>query len=178
MWSAPITVTPPTGEVVTLEQAKTYLRVDGTALDDQITQFIKAAIATVEVTSSTRLLTQTVKLSADSFADLEVLPIGPVVTINEVQYLDTVGALQTLDPSSYEQFGAGLEVGIRPAINCTWPQIRPVVGAIRVTMTVGYGAAADVPADLWLAIVRLVRGMLDDEPADVSAELVNHRVWL
>jgi len=178
MWSAPVTTAPATGEPVDREEVKTYLRVDGTSMDDQIDRFLSAARVQVEKTTSTKLLEQTVRARADSFADLEQLPIGPVSAVTEIKYLDTAGAEQILDSGSYELFGDHLEVGLRPAIGMTWPQIRPVRAAIAVTMTVGYGDAAALPEDIWLAIARLVRGMLDDAPADVDDLLVNNRIWL
>ena len=178
MWSSPIVVTKPAGEPVELEDVKIFLRIDGNALDSQIAGFIRAARGQVEATTSTRLMTQTVKVAADSFADLELLPIGPVATVVSIKYLDQAGAEQTLDSVGYETFGAGLEVGIRPPLGGSWPVTRAAKAVVSVTATVGYGAAADVPDEILLAILQLVRGMVDDAPADIEDRLLNYRIWL
>ena len=177
-WSSPIVVTAATSEPVAATEVKTFLRIDGTALDSQIDAFIAAARDEIEQTTSTRLLTQTIKISADFFEDLACLPIGPVTSVTALKYVDVAGDEQTIDPAVYELFGAGLEAGIRLKVGQSWPAARAASGTIRATLVVGYGDADAVPPSLHLAMLRLVRGMLDDAPADVEAQLVNHRIWL
>lgn len=189
MWSAPVTITEPVSEPVTLAEAKEFVRVLANDFDVQLGGFITAARQQIEFETGTRLLPQVVELQADNWSDLALLSIGPVSEIVSIKYSDGDGAEQTLDPSGYELAGAGLWKAIRPAINATWPAARPVQGAIRVQMNVGYDP---LPKPVWLAVQlmvgdlfafreTLVTGTIATKlPLSMSVEncLVNHRIWL
>ncbi len=164
---------------MTLAAAKEYLVIEDDALDGTIEGFITAAAGKIEDTTSTRLVEQTVELLADSFSDLSLLPIGPVLEVAELTYLDPNGAEQPLENSDFELFGAGLERGIRPAFGQRWPSAAKCKGAVRVVVSVGYEA---LPMPLWLAILQMVGAMFAnrEEPGGVPVPidaLVNHRVW-
>ncbi len=120
------TVTPPAVEPLTLDQAKSHLRVDHTAEDDAITDAIAEARELVEQHTGRRLITQTVRLSLDRFPPFEEggfdwlggsfdgwdkwqskgapnLPINairlfpfPAQSVTSVKYLDSAGTLTTL----------------------------------------------------------------------------------
>jgi len=169
MWFPAQTTESPSGNVIELDEAKTYLRVDDDSQDEVISRAVASAVGHVEAYTATRLLTQTVELRAGTFDDLDHLPIGPIQSIVSIQYLDTLGATQTLDASQYELFGAGLERGIRPAINFRWPTVRRVSDAIMVTAIVGYGAPGDAPEPVMRAVFLLL-GDLYSNREDTIAE--------
>ena len=174
MWQSPVTVVAAEAEPVTVEQAKIYCRVDDDDLDDQIAGYIAAARARVESITGTRLVSQIVQLKASGFADLEALPIGPVLTIVELTYHDRDGIDVEIDPDLVELAGPDLGAGIRP-VEGGWPAD---AGAVSLTVAVGYGAPPAVPRELWLAQLKLIQGMLDGEDRDIMPLLVNHRIWL
>ncbi|MCZ4341522.1 head-tail connector protein [Sphingomonadaceae bacterium G21617-S1] len=155
MWYPAFTTGAPTGEVVDLESAKLFLRVDGDDEDSFIAGAIAAAIQHVESYTGTRLLEQTVELRAGAFADLNHLPIGPIRSISAITYLDFQGVAQTMAPERYSLCGAGLERGIRPAFAVTWPSTWRVADALTVTAIVGYGEA-EIPAPVKQAILLLL----------------------
>jgi uncharacterized phiE125 gp8 family phage protein len=178
MWSAPVVVTPPVAEPLALAAAKEFARVDGSAFDTEISSYIAGARDSIEAMTSTRLITQAVEVRADSFADLDRLPVGPVQAVSEIRYLDSAGAEQLLDQATYELVGSDLDCGIRPSVGANWPSAAVREGAIAVQLTVGYGDdAAALPGDLNLALLYTVRGLFDDKPVDVERWLVNRRIY-
>ena len=177
MISAPIIITPPTGDVVDLQAVKLFLRADGSALDDEIRTYMRAVVADIERMTATRLARQVVELRADSFDDLSHLSVGPVVSIVSIVYQDVEGASQTLADDNYELFGAALANGIRPKFGKAWPIARAVSGAVRVQLDIGYDADT-LPANLDLALKMAVRSKFDGTPYDLFAATINDRIWL
>jgi len=181
MWSPAITVAPPATLAVTRAQVKEFLRLDAgdTAFDNEVDAWIAGVIGEAEAITGTRLITQTVRLRADSFADLLALPIGPVQEIALVGYLDPGADAQIVPAERYELIGAGLATAIRPVPGAIWPPARPITGAIAVTAVVGYGDGQDaIPPDIRIALLRAIRGYFDDKPIDLAPLLGNHRIWL
>lgn len=181
MWLSAIVVEAPAATAVSRAQVKEFLRldVDDTAFDTEVDGWIAGVIDTAEAITGTRLVTQTVQLQADSFADLARLPIAPVQSIDSITYRDTAGVEQTLDADRYELFGAGLIFGVRAAAGSGWPVGWTGRGGVTVTATVGYGdAPTDIPPAITIALLRTIRGHFDDKYVDLPGMLVNHRIWL
>ncbi|EPR09876.1 hypothetical protein M527_07040 [Sphingobium indicum IP26] len=177
MLSAPIVITPPTADVIDLEEVKLFLRYDGTELDGEIADHVRAAVAEIERTTATRLADQVVEVRCDRFADLSHLQVGPVSAIVSIAYEDPGGVATTLAADAYELVGAGLEMGVRPAFGYSWPATRAAAGVIAVRLQVGYAADA-LPATLKLALKMLVRSKFDGTPFDLFEATVNDRIWL
>ena len=180
MWSEPITVSGPEATALPLATAKEFLRIDAddTGFDVEIGGWIAGVIDDLEAITGTRLISQTVELQADSFADFDRLPIGPVQEIQSIEYLDVDGVTQTLDEELYDFTGGRLSSRIVSLL--PWPAIaRRRPGAITVTATVGYGDTnGDIPPALTIAMLRAVRGYFDDAPIELAPLLNNHRIWL
>lgn len=182
MWAPPVTTTPPAVEPLLLDAVKEFVRIDAddTTFDSELNALIAAVRADAEAVTGTRLITQTVELRADCFADLLRLPIGPVQSIAAFTYLDSAGGAQALVAGTdFELFGAGLSQGLRPLFNGTWPAGALRASSIVVTAVVGYGdAGGDLPQDLYVALLRTVRGLYDDKPVEFERLAGNHRIWL
>lgn len=176
MLSAPIVIEPATGDIIDLAAMKLFLRIDGSALDDEIGMHVMAVVADIEQMTSTRLADQVVEIRADRFADLDHLSVGPVQDIVQLRYQDVSGVETNLAPDAYELFGAGLAMGIRPSQGNVWPSTRPVAGPIAVQLQVGYGDA--LPANISMAIKMAVRSRFDGTPFDLFGATVNDRLWL
>lgn len=155
MWMPAVTTVQPVREPVLAADAATYL----VAPDDAagVSAAAVAARSHVETVTGLRLITQTVRIKASSFADLERFQIAPIQSVVSITYCDgATGALQVLDPAVYELFGDGVEWGIRPAFNRRWPSTRAVDDAIVVTVIAGYGDdGSAVPAAVVRAILLL-----------------------
>lgn len=69
------------------------------------------------------------------------LPQPPVLAVSKIEYVDTTGATQTLDPALYlvdlysSQFR---EARITPAYGTVWPWTRTQMNAVTVTLSCGY----------------------------------------
>lgn len=175
MLSAPITVEPPTVDVMELAALKLFLRIDGDELDGEVQDYLNAVVADVERMTSTRLADQVVELQADRFADLDHLTIGQVNEVAQVRYQNSAGAETILSADAYELFGAGLEKGIRPSFGHSWPATRSGSGVIAVQLAVGYGE--NLPPSIALALKQAVRSRFDGTAFDLSAATVNDRIW-
>lgn len=158
----PVLVTAPPVLVVSLDEAKASLRVDGTEEDQLIEQLIKAAITHFDGYTGILgrcLVNQTWLAPYDKWpgnGDIR-LPFPDVSAVSLV-YSDDDDEEQTLASSSYEllEDARGSLIRFRSAF------ARPSLyddrtDAIRVSLTAGYGAAAgDVPEAIRLAIRMLV----------------------
>ncbi|HZY68736.1 MAG TPA: head-tail connector protein [Devosia sp.] len=122
----------PGEEPVSLGAAKAFARVDGSDEDALIEALIAAARLHVEALAGVALVTQTWRLAVPFAAGrLVPLPVGPVQALIEAPE----GAVLQGDSVLLAE---------------------PVTGALTVDYTAGYGAAADVPADLRQAVLTLV----------------------
>lgn len=147
----------PATEPVTLTEAKAHLRVSGASEDAWITDAITGARGHVEDLTRRRLITQKWRVYFDCFPGQGwldwrhwrysefVLPdLAPVSAIDNVKYIDVNGALQTLDPVTY-QLVAESPARLTLAYAQSWPGIRGDREGVRVEATCGYGAAGAVP---------------------------------
>lgn len=174
MLGAPVTIAPPTGELISIEAAKLYLRLDDDVLDQEVQMTVASAIGDVEQLTGARLLTQTVRFTADSWLDLRHLRVAPVASIEQVAYRNAAGEDQDLDPASFRLVGAPFEQSLLP----TRPLPSVQGDSIEVTAIVGYGADCEaVPAVLLYACYASLRAKFEDKTADLTALTLNHRFF-
>lgn len=132
-----ILIAGPGEEPVSLAEAKAWCRIDSNDEDDLVSALIAAARLQVESETRCALVTQSWRLTLDCpRGRLVVLPIAPVSDVTSVTADD-----------------ADLDVSLQgDAV------LLPGEGYQRLVIdyTAGYGAAADVPADLRQAVLALV----------------------
>lgn len=147
-------VTPPASEPVSLESAKLFLRLaaDETPSshpeDSLITAWIKSARGQVERYTGRRLVTQTLRLTLDSFPDDILLPVSPVQEIVSVTYVDGDGTTQTLAADQYFLDDASSPPWLVRAAGSEWPTVEEVANAVRVTFVAGYDADVSPPEEI------------------------------
>lgn len=142
-------VTPPSGEPVSLAEAKLHLRVDVDDDDALISSLIAAARQAAETLTGRQLISARWKLVLDAFPWGEILLAKcPVQSIVSIQYLDMNGLSQMLPSSDYVVDTACEPARITPVFGKTWPPTLPQIGAVTVTFDAGYGAASAVPEGL------------------------------
>lgn len=163
-------VTPPTSEPFTLEQAKTYLRVDNDDENDVISNIITAAREKVESLLWRPLLTQQWKLLFDTLSSGFIVnsdlylssyqyPIiyinkCPIQSIDSVKYIDVNGTTQTLSTSKYEVDLLSEPSRIRII---EMPQIKAdTMNAFWIEFTAGYTDAALIPSKVKQAMQQLM----------------------
>ncbi len=176
-WLPSVVTVAPASEPVTLVEAKTYCRVEGSDSDAELNTMIAAARAFVEDYCGIKLVSQTVVLRCSSFCDLIDLPVAPVISVSSITYLDSAGAEQTLPTDVYEAVLVGLEPHIRLKVGQSWPAVRCASDAIRVTVVAGYAA---LPAPIKHAMLLMLSDWFDNRavgsfPDGAKALLSNHR---
>ena len=142
----------PTVEPVTLEEAKTHLRVEHTYDDTEITSMIIAARKQAELNLSRYIITQTVDAYYDRFQSCFELP--PLQSVTSITYLDSNGDSQTLAASQYVVDDKSIPARITPAYGVSWPSTYDQTNAVSIKFVAGYGLAADVPENIksWIKL--------------------------
>jgi uncharacterized phiE125 gp8 family phage protein len=138
---------------VTLAEAKAQCSVEGTFYDDLITRYIRAAARAVENFSDVMIGEQQWKLTLDAFTDTIELPIGPVASIDEVEYDDADGVAQLLSGTAWT-----LDLTSRPQwllrnSDADWPALFDAQNVVRITFTCGSDTIDD---ELALAVLNTV----------------------
>lgn len=152
MWRAPVVSSAAAVEPLLVDDMIVQMNAQGTLDEELIGAQIAGARAYVEDYTGTRLITQTLTLRTDDWADLDTLPVAPVQSITSITYVDVDGTTHTLSATVYEARLYGLEPSVVLKYNQTWPTIR-VGSQITVTAVVGYGAAgSNVPPPIMQAM--------------------------
>lgn len=152
MWRAPVVSSAAAVEPLLVDDMILQMNAQGTLDDELVGAQIAVARAYVEDYTGTRLITQTLTLRTDDWADLDALPVAPVQSITSITYVDVDGTTHTLSATVYEARLYGLEPSVVLKYNQTWPTIR-VGSQITVTAVVGYGAAgSNVPPPIMQAM--------------------------
>lgn len=139
-------ITAPTTEILSLNDAKLFLKVDGTSDDALITEQIKAVRQSIEDILGTRLLTQTWEYYQDDFTNPIIPDIYPIQSISYITYQDTDNVAQTVTASDYELFVNTFPAQIKPISTTTWPSAGDYPAAITVRLVAGYGdTTASIP---------------------------------
>jgi uncharacterized phiE125 gp8 family phage protein len=158
--------------VVTLAEAKAQCRIDDDSEDTLLQRYLDAAIEGLDGKDGTlgrALITQSWLLKLEAFADPSrcsrvrrpgeiVLPLGSLLAVTSIVYLDAHGTEQSLPIDDYRVIDRGDELSsIMPAHGKSWPSTYCDEQAVTIAFTCGYGdAAADVPARIRSAILAAV----------------------
>lgn len=144
-------------QVVTLDEAKTHLRITGTDEDTLLNSLIDAATEYAQEYQRRKYLTTSCVDYLDAWLRVIRPAWSPLVAVTSITYVDANGTTQTLAADQYRVDTDTQPARITEAWSCTWPAIRNITNAIAVTYTAGYGtAAADVPQRIRSAILLLV----------------------
>jgi uncharacterized phiE125 gp8 family phage protein len=87
------------------------------------------------------------------------IPLARCQSVDEISYVDSAGATQTLGPSDYRVTGLLTDdTRIRPAVPGTyWPPTREDREAVTIEFTSGFGdESSDVPATIRHALLEMV----------------------
>lgn len=147
---------------VTLDEAKTHLRVDGTDENDLITALIQSAVSHMDCGWIGRaLMTQTWELRIDRFSDEITIPYPPLQSVDSVKYIDENGVEQTLSTDVYRVL-LGEPAKISLKYGKSWPSTRDELQAVRITFTAGYET---LPAPLKSALLLHIGTLYRDREA-------------
>jgi len=92
----------PESEPITLDEVKTFLRIDGDSENDSISIMISAARMAAEKYMRNSIISQKWKLSFDEITNCKVsLPYGPVTAIDSVNLISTSGESTEFSDTNY-----------------------------------------------------------------------------
>lgn len=95
------------------------------------------------------LVEQTWDLKIDGFpaCDGISIPLAPLISVDQITYVDGDGATQTLASSVYQVVGVGAANGgwVTTAYGQSWPGTRDIPEAVTIRFTAGYASTADSP---------------------------------
>lgn len=140
-------VTAPVVEPISLQQAKTHLRVDGTESNTEISAMIVAARQWIEKTYQMSLVQRTYRADVEGFSDVYHLPRGPLLSLTSVYYYtdDSPQVLTLL--SGYYTANPGKGQIYLDASQNTIPNVAPRHDAVQITWVAGYDGNTDSPVD-------------------------------
>lgn len=145
-------VTAPTAQAVLLSDVEDHVRADLSAESNLVEIYIKAVTSKAESYLKRSICTQTLELAIDEFpASKMKLPAGQVQSITSITYLDADGNEQTVDPEIYRITSSDY---LLLAYDKSWPSYRSEQESITITYVAGYGATADIPAEIkaWILL--------------------------
>lgn len=131
----------PTTEPISLNDAKAFMRVDGTTDDSLIGDMIVAVRLAAEEALRRSLITQRWRIRyADTLGDQVDLPFGPVQSVVSVTLYDEEGNDMLVDAGLYH---------VSPSADALVMESRQWAHRVEVIYQAGYGdAASDVPMDI------------------------------
>lgn len=146
-----------TAAVITTDEAKAYARVDYADEDTLFDSLIVAATERAELFLGRSLINSVWKFYLAEFLDEIVIPM-PWSSVDQIDYLDTDGAGQTLSTSIYQVNLLGLDCRITTKPNQSWPSIQEgVYNPITITGKSGFGDDSDsVPDSIKTAVKIMV----------------------
>ncbi len=158
--------------ILSLDEAKRFIRVIDTEDDLDIQSFINSAIAEAQDITNRQFATATYELYLSEFKREIKLPKNPIQEILSIEYLDSSNNYITLDSNSYFLY-EDLEIGT--IVFRTIPGVRVEQKAVKITFKSGY--VSDFPADLkqWLKVrVSTLYEYREELTAGVSISKNNH----
>lgn len=154
--------TDPTAEPLSLDETKTFLRVDSSDEDDFILSLIAAARQYCEAVTKRSFTTQTMRMYMDDWPDGDTIemprPFDSSTATPTVKYYLSGSTTATVLGSTNYWVDNSSEPGrlvLRDAV--TWPTVDlRSANAVEVTMQTGYGGEVDVPDGIKMAMRLLV----------------------
>jgi hypothetical protein len=154
-------VSGPAAEVVSVEDAKLYTKIDASADDALVSLFAASAREYCETWTRRAFTTQTLEASYRGWpwcgAPL-ILPRPPLQQVSKVEYIDTDGVRRELSSSAYVVTAPAGPRASHGTLDIARGVSLPALGAVErpviVTLIAGYGdAAEDVPEGLRSAVL-------------------------
>lgn len=158
-------------EPISLQLAQDQLRVDSDADQELVDMYIKAARHQFEQDTNSAISdSQEWKIYMDVWNGISIpIGIGPILTIDSVEYYDVNGDLQTLSASTYHKDMIGGCIVLKNGYD--WPDLEEQhPSAIIVTFTAGYTDPLDVDSDIKEALLLLISHFYENRQAVVVGQ--------
>ncbi|MFN3867621.1 MAG: head-tail connector protein [Hyphomicrobiaceae bacterium] len=166
----------PNLEPVTIEEVKAHLRVDASDEDALLASLVLTSRLHIEAALGIALVNQSWRMVLDVWpkSGIVAMPIGPVMSIEEVRVLGAHGDVSTVASETYHLDVAGRPQRLVPHAG-TWPDPGRRTAGIEIDLVAGYGAAAqDVPAPIRQALLLLIAHWYEHrDPFEIGAPQTN-----
>lgn len=170
-----VVVVPPE-PIVTVDEAKAYLRVDGGDEDTLIGSLVATATGHFDGPNgwlNRSLGIQTLETEQRARSPRIELPCPPIAQVESVTFIDALRTEQVLDPADYVFTGSV----VRPVSECAWRTGSEHLATVRVRYIAGYAltnidpALPLLPAMVKDAILQVVAGYFSRDPATITASI-------
>ena len=166
----------PNSQPIDVDTVKTWSVVTQDEDDALLDSLIPRAVEYVEGWTRRRLVEQTLQWRLDGgFPAWFRIPIGPLMAVTSIKYLDTSGVEQTLASDQYTVDPYFDQGRIVPAYNVTWPSTRNVINNVTVEYTAGYSAT---PEPIKHALLMLVDHLFEHRGAVTELRLAETPIAL
>ena len=175
----------PVIEPITVEEVKTFARIDGTEEDTLIASFITAARLNCEMYLGRALIEQTLTLMMDFWpGDIIKLPRPPLISITAVETLDEDDTATTYSSNNYYTVTESIpgELIIKRTVSYPTNTSRDYKG-FQIRFKAGYGnSREDIPAGireglkLWTTDIYENRVVRPEPPEEAKQVLQLYRV--
>lgn len=175
MRSIPAIVTPPSENLLTLDEVKDHCRVDGNDHDDVLSSLILAAQSHLDGYAGTlgrALISQEWSIECEAWGVVR-LPLDPFIEITSIEYTDMDGTKQTVADSVYKVDVRVTGVYLGGRASASWPTSRDGDEPITITWRAGYGAKDDVPDAIRQAALLLVGHWFENREAVIVGTIAS-----
>lgn len=161
-------------EPISLNDAKEYLRIDGTQDDDLVNVMIKAARQMAENKTWVSIIPTSYKMTFDKSELQEIMRVNkyPIRIITGIYYKDVNGATQMLSTQNYEVDLLSNPVRIRIK---TMPEIGDYLNAFWIEFEAGFEYAYQVPKPI-IQAMKLIMGHLNENRQDVIVGTITSKM--
>ena len=132
-------ITPPAALAVSLDLARAAARVDGNAMDDEISLAVRGITEEAEHATGRAFISQTWRATMNAFEPAIKLPNAPLQSVLHVKFYDAAGQQRTLDPQDYIADLENEPGYVVPAPGKAWPATGARIHAVEVQYVCGYG---------------------------------------
>lgn len=142
---------------VTLAEVKAHAGISGSADDDLLEAFIKAATEQAENMTRRQFCPATWELVLDAFPDYTrgnplaaiELPRPPLVDVESITYTDPDGVEQTMLSGAYVVDADSFVGRVYPAVGTSWPDTLDAPGAVTVRYSCGWAMTDATSPESW-----------------------------
>lgn len=170
-------------EPITLDEAKTHLRVDSAEDNVLISSLIITARLFVENWTHRKLITTLMEKIYDVPSDSFSLPYPPLQELVKIEVVSDAGVKTEVSSSLYDvDLSADIPGRVKLKSGCAWPDHRDFASFI-ITFKAGYGdAASSVPEALRQAVLQIVGHYYENResqeiPAGIYTLMAPYKVY-
>lgn len=181
-----VLVTPAAAYPVSLEEAKSHLRVGFPDDDDLIEALLQASIGYAESFTGRAFIDQTFDLFLDAFPTDGAairLPNPPLIEVTGIYYRDSNGDEQEFASSSYLcDTSPNDKARVQLAYGANWPTIQDRINAVRIRYRAGYlkplsPSEAGVPQAICAAIKIILANLYEHRESVVIGQSAVEMPW-